>query len=149
MLTFIDRFSAPDLMMRYHWGLGVGHYHAHQPTSISHHNITSRSNLEPDMEGTSYSSMGPLGDSNDDLEYTSDDPELGLEYRHLPDEGWQDMDTDGDPLGDSNDDLEYISDDPELGLEDRHLPDEGWQDMDTDGTSDGDEDIEEEDYTGL
>jgi hypothetical protein len=112
-------------MMRYHWGLGVGHYHAHQPTSSLHHDITSQpitnepgdnqdnqsSNLEP--EGISYSNVDALGD----------------------------------------DDLEYISDNPELGLEDRHLPDEGWQDTDTDGASDNHsgsdpEDIEEEDYTG-
>ena len=115
MLTFIDRFSAPDLMMRYHWGLGVGHYHAHQPTSISHHNITSRSNLEPDSEGTSYSNVDPLGDSNDDLEYISDDPELGLEDRHLPDEGWQDMDTDVDDGGYSGSDFEDIEEEDYTG----------------------------------
>jgi hypothetical protein len=107
MLTFIDRFSAPDMMMRYHWGLGVGHYHAHQPTSISHHNITSRSNLEPDSEGTSYSNVDPLGNSNDDLEYISDDPELGLEDRHLPDEGWQDMDSDSDADGGGHSDSDF------------------------------------------
>jgi hypothetical protein len=131
MLTFIHRFSAPDLMMRYHWGLGVGHYHAHQPTSSLHHDITSQpitdepgdaqdnqsSNLEP--EGTLYSNVDALASGDDG-------------------------------------DLEYISDDPELGLEDRHLPDEGWQDTDTDGASDGgghsgsdSDDIEEEDYTGC
>ena len=101
ILTFIHRFSAPDLMMRYHWGLGVGHSHVHQPV-VS--NITTpivyepgdsqdnqSSNLEPD--GTSYSNVDAVGD--DDLEYISDDPELGLEDRHLPDEGWEDTDTDG------------------------------------------------------
>ena len=102
ILTFIHRFSAPDLMMRYHWGLGVGHSHVHQPVVVS--NITTpivyepgdsqdnqSSNLEPD--GTSYSNVDALGD--DDHEYSSDDPELGLEDRHLPDEGWEDTDTDG------------------------------------------------------
>jgi hypothetical protein len=86
-------------MMQYHCGLGVGHYHAHQLTYISHHNITSLSNLEPDSEGTFYSNVDTLGDSNDDLEYISDDPELGLEDRHLPYEGWQDVDTDLDANG--------------------------------------------------
>jgi hypothetical protein len=38
----------------------------------------------------------------DDLEYISDDPELGLEDRHLPDEGWQDTDTDGTSNGDED-----------------------------------------------
>jgi hypothetical protein len=124
MLNFIHRFSAPDLMMRYHWGLGVGHFHAHQPTSSLHHNITSQpiTNEPGDTQDNQSSNM--------DAEGTS--------YRNA------------DVLED--DDLEYISDDPELGLEDRHLPDEGWQDTDTDGTG-GDsgsdsEDVEEEDYTG-
>ena len=125
MLTFIPRFSAPDLMMRYHWGLGVGHYHAHQPTSSLHHNITSQpitnepgdnqdnqsSNLEP--EGTSYSNVDAFGD--DDLEYISDDPELGLEDRHLPDEGWQDTDTDADCGGHSGSDSEDIEEEDYTG----------------------------------
>lgn len=124
MLNFIHRFSAPDLMMRYHWGLGVGHFHAHQPTSSLHHNITSQPiTNEP-------------GDTQDNQSSNLDAE--GTSYRNA------------DVLED--DDLEYISDDPELGLEDRHLPDEGWQDTDTDGTG-GDsgsdsEDVEEEDYTG-
>jgi hypothetical protein len=125
MLTFIHRFSAPDLMMRYHWGLGVGHYHAHQPTSSLHHDITSQpitnepgdtqdnqsSNLEP--EGTSDSNVDGLGD--DDLEYISDDPELGLEDRHLPDEGWQDTDIDADDGGHSGSDSEDIEEEDYTG----------------------------------
>jgi hypothetical protein len=127
MLTFIPRFSAPDLMMRYHWGLGVGHYHAHQPTSSLHHNITSppitnepgdnqdnqSSNLEP--EGTSYSNVDALGNDSDNLEYISDDPELGLEDRHLPDEGWQDTDTDADGGGHSCSDCEDIEEEDHTG----------------------------------
>ena len=125
MLTFIHRFSTPDLMMRYHWGLGVGHYHAHQPTSSLYHDITSQpiinepgdtqdnrsSNLEP--EGTSYSNVDPLGDH--DLEYTSDDPELGLEDRHLPDEGWQDTDTDVDGGGHGASDFEDVEEEDYTG----------------------------------
>lgn len=125
MLTLIHRFSAPDLMMRYHWGLGVGHYHAHQPTSGLHRDITSQpitnepgdtqdnqsSNLEP--EGTSDSNVDALGD--DDFEYISDDPELGLEDRHLPDEGWQDTDTDADGGGHSSSDSEDIEEEDYTG----------------------------------
>ena len=101
-------FSAPDLMMHYHWSLGVSHYHAHQPTSSSHHNITSHSNLEPNSEGTSYSNVDQLGNSKDKLEYISDDPELGLEDHHLPDEGWQDMDTDAEGDDHSGSDFDNI-----------------------------------------
>jgi hypothetical protein len=115
-------------MMRYHWGLGVGHYHAHhQPTSSLHHVITSQSitneagdtqdnqssNLEP--EGTSYSNVDAVGDSDDDHEYISDDPELGLEDRHLPEEGWQDTDT-SDGGGHSGSDFEDIEEEDYTGL---------------------------------
>ena len=130
MLTFIHSFSAPDLMMRYHWGLGVGHYHAHQPTSSLHHNIASQpitnesgdtqdnqsSNMEP--EGTSDSNLdalGVVGDDDLDSEYISDDPELGLEDRHLPDEGWQDTVTDGDGGGHSGSDSEGIEEEDYMG----------------------------------
>jgi hypothetical protein len=114
-------------MLRYHWGLGVGHYHAHQPTSSLHHDITPQpiTNEPEDTQDNHSSNLEPEGTS----------------YRNA------------DALED--DDLEYISDDPELGLEDRHLPDEGWQDTDRNGASDGggdsgfdNEDIEEEDHTG-
>jgi hypothetical protein len=112
-------------MMRYHWGLGVGHYHAHQPTSSSHHDTTSQtiinepgdnqdnqsSNMEP--EGTSHSNADAPGD--DDLEYMSDDSELGLEDRHLPDEGWQDTDTDPDGGGHSSSDSEDIEEEDYTG----------------------------------
>ena len=114
MLTFVDRFSTPDLMMHYHWVLGVGHYHAHQPKSSSHHNVTSHSNLEPDLEGTSYSNVDPLGNSNDKLEYISDDPELGLEDHHLPDEGWQDMDMDAEGGNHSSSDFDNIEEEVHL-----------------------------------
>ena len=113
--------------MWYHWGLGVGHYHAHQPTSSLRH------------DSTSQPITSEVGDTQDN-QSSNLEPE-GTPYRNV------------DAL--KNDDLEYISDDPELGLEDRHLPNEGWHDTDTDGTSDGGghsgsdyEDIEEEDYTG-
>ena len=112
--------------MHYHWGLGVGHYHAHQPTS--QHDITQpitnepgdnqdnqSSNLEPEV--TSYSNVDALQVGDDDLEYISDDPELGLEDRHLPDEGWQDMDidSDADGGGHSSSDLEEIEEEDYTG----------------------------------
>ena len=54
---------------------------------------------------------------NDDLEYISDDPELGLEDRHLPDEGWHDTDTDGtsDGGGHSGSDYEDIEEEDYTG----------------------------------
>ena len=126
MLIFIYRFFTPDMMMRYHHGLGVGHYHVHQPTSSLHHGITS----DP----------------------TTDEPGVSQENQSLNPEPEGSSCSNADALGDN---LEYISDDPELCLEDCHLQDEGWQDTDSDGASKGGhsgsdfEDIEEEDYTGC
>jgi hypothetical protein len=109
MLIFIHRFSAPDLMMRYHWGLGVGHYHAHQPTMTSEP-ITNKPG-DNELEGT-YSNAVALGE--DDLEYISEDPDLGLDDSHLSDEGWQDT-TDGtsDGGGHSGYDSEDIEEEEE------------------------------------
>ena len=114
-------------MMQYHWGSGISHYHAHQPASSSslHHDIASQlitnepgdtqdnhsSNLE--AERTSDRNVDALGD--DDLEYISDDPELGLDDHHLPDEGWQDTDTDADGGGHSSSDSEDIEEEDYTG----------------------------------
>ena len=58
--------------------------------------------------------MDALG--NEDLEYISDDPELGLEDRHLPDEGWQDTDTDAnDRGGHSGSEYEDIEEEVHIG----------------------------------
>jgi len=77
--------------MRYHWGLGVGHLHAHQPTA------TTRHAPEDDTQSPEYETEEPLDktnvntqtqDENSDI-YNSDDPELDLEDRDL--EGWEDV----------------------------------------------------------
>lgn len=106
-------------MMRYHWGLGVGHYHTHQPTSTSHPFTydpgdaqDDRSpNIEP--EGTSNRNIHPR-DGDDDLEYDNDDPELHLEDHHLAEEGWESAGTDSSPDGGS--DFEDIEDEDYTGL---------------------------------
>jgi hypothetical protein len=96
----ILRFSERDLLMRYHWGLGVGHLHAHQPGSTA-----SRIPEEPDMQDETEE----LGENNVDIHtqdnngdvYDSDDPELGLEDRHL--EGWEDLEPEGSEGEDMDD----------------------------------------------
>ena len=116
-------------MMRYHWGLGVGHYHAHQPTSSLHHDSMSQPITNEPLAGDTQDSQS----SNPELEGTS--------YRNT------------DALED--DDLEYISDDLELELEDHHLAEEGWESAGRDSSYDGGHsgsdsgDVEDEDYTGL
>lgn len=90
--------------MRYHWGLGVGHLHAHQPTSSCVH-CEPRGIDAPDDSIPEQPSDGGYmrtTDVENDADQESDDPEMNLEDREL--EGW-------DESGDSNDGDEDGSDD--------------------------------------
>ena len=110
-------------MMWYHWGLGVGHYHAHQPICTSRP-ITNEpeddqddqsSNKEP--EGTSDRNTHPE-DGDDNIVYASDDLESGLEDHHLAEEGWQsaEADSSSDGGGHSGSDFEDTEDENYTGL---------------------------------
>lgn len=91
------RFSDRDLLMRYHWGIGVGHLYAHQHATASVRIFEEDASVVQSLErGT-----GPLEspdeddvsaltqDGNSEV-YDSDDPELGLEDREQELEGWVD-----------------------------------------------------------
>src|SRR5882762_1063693 len=92
------RFSERDLLMRYHWGLGVGHLHAHQPAGIP------RIPEQPDAvdarlhecdieEGFDANNVDvPIQDADSDTG-DFDDPELSLEDRNF--EGWEDVESEG------------------------------------------------------
>jgi hypothetical protein len=89
--------------MRYHWGLGVGHLHAHRPDSTSKICIPDEAR-DTEFEADQYTdlerSQAHSPDAVGDIEmYESDNPELGLEDRDF--EGWQDVET----LGSSSNDL--------------------------------------------
>ena len=75
--------------MHYHWGLGVGHVHAHQSASTS----GCDSNLAEDAQDIDMELLEALRDSpaqaNDggsDMGYESENPELCLEDRDF--KGW-------------------------------------------------------------
>lgn len=129
--------------MRYHWGLGVGHLHAHQtsesaapcnkpempqaegiqadqsPDCIPADSEVPSENLNP----VDAQQPPPREDDGDAGTYDSDCPELCLDDREA--EGWEDIDSDSEP---ELDDGEF---------------EEGFDDEDMD-----DED-EDEDFTGL
>jgi hypothetical protein len=108
----MSRFSDRDLLMRYHWGLGVGHIYAYQPAGTFVHtpevNVPSavlpESTLEENAEGNDTS--GRTHDGNSDI-YDSDNPELTFDDRDG--EGWED-ESDFDPesglRGDHDDDID-------------------------------------------
>jgi hypothetical protein len=86
--------------MRYHWGLGVGHLHAHQPRSTSSFGYGADG---PDLSENHEDLLTNLEPKETQIEdgasdsYESDNPELGLEIRDS--EGWEDMETDSETDG--------------------------------------------------
>lgn len=84
--------------MRYHWGQGVGHLHAHQSTS---HCIPDQSSEQP-MAINALDDPDPEelpdGEDSDTCaadkvdDYELDNPEFALEDRDL--DGWEDLESD-------------------------------------------------------
>jgi len=92
----MPRFSAWDLLMRYHWGLGVGHLHAHQPVITSgyvgdelDHSENCQDDLPPDLEPEKTSDV-QIEDRDRDI-YDSDEQESRMEICDL--EEWEDVET--------------------------------------------------------
>ena len=95
--------------MRYHWGLGVGHYHTYQEvlreSENSPHDVESQdrdvedndNQSEPEdlseiANGTSMRNHGRDNDSADGSDASeSDNGELGLNDHHQ--EGWEDVES--------------------------------------------------------
>jgi hypothetical protein len=80
------RFADRDMLMRYHWGLGIGHIYSHEHHSHPSHSILADSGaIEPDdtsEEQANDLDLCPMewDDDNDNggpMEV--EDPELGLE----------------------------------------------------------------------
>ena len=99
--------------MCYHWGLAIGHLHAHKATSTS-----STVYAEPsEIEDGQYADLAPgknhvhtpgLDDASDTCE--SDNSDLGLNEHDL--EGWQDVESDTSGSGDNEEsDLEDSEED--------------------------------------
>jgi hypothetical protein len=123
--------------MRYHWGLGVGHLHAHQFAATSNHILeTTRAK---DTQGDQMLDCGLAGSE------VPGESDISAHHR----EG---DDADDDP------DSDAYYDNPEFSLDDRHLE---WEDDYDVGSDDGMglgsdieegceyDDMEVEDFTGV
>lgn len=118
--------------MRYHWGLGVGHYHAHQGagnTSGNPQDELQNTNVPHDLESGeerphrdsdilqasnagSFNNIGTNNGENGSDASDSDDGELGLDDRQQ--EGWEDVESeDSETEG-----LQFLSNAAENELED-------------------------------
>jgi hypothetical protein len=92
--------------MRYHWGLGVGHLHAHQSTF----SCVSRESKEIDAPYNPIPEQLPGGgdtrttDIENDSDYELDDPEMGLEDCEL--KGWDESNDPDNGDEDGSDDDE-------------------------------------------
>jgi hypothetical protein len=103
--------------MRYHWGLGVGHFHAHQPhaTATSSYTPCQPEDTKNDHDAESGVAEGSdtydghklsaeLGDNASDV-YESDNSELGLDDRDP--EGWEDVESESDDGSDLDGDRDH------------------------------------------
>ena len=89
--------------MRYHWGLGVGHFHAHQfSSSCKPSDITDDPILEQGSKEEQIS-------VEDDIYHESDNLEMTLEDREF--EGWEDVESDESRDADASDDQGWEDDD--------------------------------------
>jgi hypothetical protein len=90
--------------MRYHWRLGVGHFHVHQPAPtsgcVSDLTEDAEETQVPDMELQEGlgESLAQANDRGSDMGYESERSELCLEDRDF--EGWDDIDMDDEEDGD-------------------------------------------------
>lgn len=102
--------------MRYHWGLGVGHLHAHHPTSSctpdNSRDVDASNDLLADPELLPGHTDTHATDVDDNTYRESDNLEMGLEDRDL--EGWEDAES--DTLEDGNVNSDHDSEDDYGGI---------------------------------
>src|SRR5882757_5789806 len=111
-----DRFADRDMLMRYHWGLGIGHVYAHEAKlpqdSATPNGKADDTNVLDDEESADAQHQAvTLGEDIQDPDFehgNGDSPELGM--------GIQDEDED-EFIGQSDSDLESESWDDEECLE--------------------------------
>lgn len=118
---YIRRFSERDLFMRYHWGLGIGHFHAHQATLPSGHTAAlpddteledcQCSDFEPEKPPCELQSGRARNGGDSDTCGESDNSELGFEaWEDVPVETDDDSSECGDYDGYRPEDMESEKD---------------------------------------
>ena len=96
--------------MRYHWGLGVGHFHAHQFSSSYMSSESRDINIPHDSVSEQLPGNKDVRTSDkDDACHESDNPEMAFE--DLEFEGWEDMESDDSKDDDTSDDQSSDEDD--------------------------------------
>jgi hypothetical protein len=123
--------------MRYHWGLGIGHTHAHQPT-FNAGQSPDKSNNAQDDRSTDFEPDEPSGGNAADTAHVgegdasckSDNPELCLDDHDM--EGWDDVETDSaEGSADDSTDSDSVDgsaddSDGERDLDHDSIEDFGW-----------------------
>lgn len=83
------RFSDRDLLMRFHWGQGIGHSHAHQISVCPSSSVVQASNIQETQNDIEDE---PLFVNDNNLEeYDQDSPEFVVEDHEW--EGWEDVES--------------------------------------------------------
>ena len=109
LLTIAQRFVDRDMLMRYHWGLGVGHTYSHVLESSEHNDESITPQVLPTQGLHDDASDLVLSNVHAITEQDNFDDEFSLADR---DElGWESEDIDGDgpddELGSESDSMMY------------------------------------------
>ena len=113
----ILRFSDRDLLMCYHWGLGVSHFHAHQKfTSTVLDNQEAQEAIEDnDVYEEDRNPVSPRN-ADSDSAYKSDNSDFSLDDRDI--EGWEEVESDigSNFEGGGVDEVEYELEEDFVGI---------------------------------
>ena len=113
----ILRFSDCDLLMSYHWGLRVGHFHAHQEFTST---VPDNQEVQEGIKDNDVyeEDMNPASPHNADLDsaYGSDKSDFSLDDRDI--EGWEEVESDvgSNFEGGGVDEVEYESEEDFVGI---------------------------------
>ena len=113
----ILRFSDCNILMCYHWGLGVGHFHAHQEfTSTVPDNQEAQEDIEDNDVYEEDRNPASLCNADSDSAYESDNSDFSLDDRDIED--WEEVESDvgSNFEGGSIDEVEYESEEDFVGI---------------------------------
>jgi len=99
-----QRFVDRDMVMRYHWGLGVGHSYAHKQGPASRQSGTE--DIQPEGEDDESEMAIPQGVTNNHRSANEEDDSSSLNSVDYDQDGWQDTDDSEEASGDDLNDSE-------------------------------------------
>ncbi|KAI0058498.1 hypothetical protein BV25DRAFT_1810603 [Artomyces pyxidatus] len=129
MRYYVSRFSERDLLMRYHWGLGVGHLQAHDKAAITRaaKEKANAAILAPSSElaAGNVPPAHPEIDLREDDAYDSDEPVLGIDDHGEVELVDDSSDSDSDDDGGAEDGEQDGGDTGEAEMDEQRMEEDG------------------------